>query len=146
MRQKEGKAVEGGRGVHRLGYKKEKEDERVQRRRWVGTKENEENCAEVRGGKRERGWGEWAFVGVDVMAFVGHVSLGCQGAPVCRYGGGGRTRSAAAEEEDGAKTCSETNPSLPLPPSSFSHTDKLSQIPVTRSPADWSRSPIRQLT
>lgn len=106
-------------------------------------------------GKEERrgkgGWGEWAFVGVNVMAFVGHVSPGCQGAPVWWYGGGGRTRSAAAaeeEEEDGAKTWPETNPSLPLPPSILilSHRHKLSQIPFTRSPADWSQSPVRQLT
>ncbi|KAM7370802.1 hypothetical protein PAMP_010322 [Pampus punctatissimus] len=91
--------------------------------------------------------GEWAFVGVDVMAFVGHVAPGCQEAPVWWYEGGGRTRSAAAaEEKDEAKTWPETNPSLPLPPSSFSHTDKLPQIPFTRSPADWSQSPVRQLT
>lgn len=93
------------------------------------------------------------FCGGGCDGFVGHVSPGCQGAPVWWYGGGGRIRSAAAaaeeEAEDGAKTGLESNPSLLLPPSlpSFSHTDsKLPQIPFTRSPAEWSQSPERQLT
>ena len=62
------------------------------------------------------------FCGGGCDGFVGHVSPGCQGAPVWWYEGGGRIRSAAKEEEeeeeeeDGAKSGPEPNPPLPLSP------------------------------
>lgn len=91
------------------------------------------------------------FCGGGCDGFVGHVSPGCQGAPVWWYEGGGRIRSAAneeeeGEEEDGAKSGPGPNPPLPLSPFYFSHRHKLPQIPFTRSPADCSQSPERQLT
>lgn len=78
----------------------------------------------------ERTGEKMGFCGGGCDGFVGHVSPGCQGAPVWWYGGGGRIKSAAAaaQEEDGAKTALEHNPFLPLPPS-FSHTDTNSLKP-----------------
>jgi len=61
--------------------------------------------AEIGGpGKEERRWrglrSEWDRVWVDVITLWGHVSPGCQGAPVWWYVGGGKTRFAAEEEEE----------------------------------------------
>lgn len=60
--------------------------------------------------------------------------------------GGGRIRSAVAqeeEEEDGAKQGLSL---IHVSPFFYPHRLKLSQIPLTRNPAERSQSPERQLT
>lgn len=90
-----------------------------------------------------------SFCGGGCDGFVGHVSPGCQGAPVWLCRGGGRIRSAVTqeeeEEEDGAKQGLSLI-HLSLSPFFYSHRLKLPQIPLTRNPAERSQSPKRQLT
>lgn len=95
------------------------------------------------------GWGEKPFVGVNVMPLWGMCLQGAKGPQSGGTGAeGGQDllllQKGRGELEGGTKTEPETNPSLPLPP--VSHTDKLPQIPFTKSPAYCSQSPERHLT
>lgn len=83
---------------------------------------------------------EWAFVGVDVMALWGICLQGAGGGAVWRRMGGGRIRSAVAQEEDGAKQGLSLI-HLALSPFFYLHRLKLPQIPLTRNPLSAASHP-----
>lgn len=96
-----------------LQGKREKAEEGVEEREGcAGSKEVK------RAGKRWKElWTEWAFCGGGCDGFVGHVSPGCQGAPVWWYREGGEeTRSAEKEEEEEAGVKKRKKQGLIQPP------------------------------
>lgn len=134
----ESKKEEGGRGDCRMDNDTKNDGRKVGTAGESGIRPRSRQQGE-RGKKMERR--EWAFVGVDVIALWGMSLQGAKGPQSGKGGGWSKDKICFCCRGGWGK-----NRVRDQPPPLFSHRHKLPQIPLTRSPADCSQSPERQLT